>query len=416
MDSILYELLTALGVGFIIGTERGWNERDRDEGDRIGGIRTFTLASLLGAVSGELTPVTTSWFPAAALLAFALLVAASYRESAEETDDIGITTSLSLLLTFGLGLWASFGFLLYSIITAVVVVAFLGYKPVLHKWTNRLDVQEIYGGIKLLIISFLILPLLPDKGFGPYEALNPYWLWWMVILITGLSFIGYVSIKYFGDKIGVLLTAFTGGLASSTAVTLSLAEIARKARVTKLLMSGVVIASIIMLIRVLLEVLVVNAGLIELLWIPLLVMGLVSITGIGVLLVIQQASDDAETSLELTNPFQIGMALKFAILLAAVLVLSEAMQVWFGDSGIYVLSFISGLMDVDPITLSLAKMAQSTLSAEVATRGIVIAVFCNTVVKAGLFAFIAGFKHSWQLLVIMIMSGLAGLFTTYLIF
>lgn len=412
---ILYDLLTAFGVGLLIGIERGWQGRVKEEGDRVAGIRTFALTGILGGIMGIISGHFGEWLLAAAFLSFTTVVAVSYYIGVKESDDIGFTTSVALLITFSLGIWASFGSHLYVFIVAVIVVTLLGYKPDIHKWIKNIETKEIYAGIKLLIISVILLPLLPDKGYGPYEALNPYWLWLMVVLITGLSFIGYLTISHFGDRIGVLLTALTGGLASSTAVTLSLANMAKRTRVSNIFMAGVLIASGIMFIRVVIEVMVVNMKLLEALWPPLLVMFVLNLSGIFWLLKSgKKQENEKNPPLKLENPFQISTALKFGVLLGAILVLSEAMKAWFGDGGVYVLSVVSGLMDVDAITLSLSKMATSELSEKVAVTAIVLATITNTLIKGIMFAFITKIRLSLKLILVLAVSSVGGLLTVLL--
>ncbi|MFN2396850.1 MAG: MgtC/SapB family protein [Bacteroidales bacterium] len=407
---ILWDFLTALGVGLLIGIERGWKGRVKDEGDRVAGIRTFALTGLLGGIIGILSGLVGEWLLAAAFFSFTLLVAVAHFVSSRESEDVGITTEVALLITFSLGIWTSFGSPINVFIVAVIVVAFLGYKPEIHKWIKNIETKEIYAGIKFLIISVIMLPLLPDQGYGPFEALNPYWLWWMVVLITGLSFIGYLSIKKLGDRIGVLLTALTGALASSTAVTLSLANMAKKTRVSNIYMAGVLIASVIMFIRVMIEVAIVNAKLISTLWPPVLSMIIFTLLGIFWLWKSGREKDDKKKSpLKLKNPFQIKMAILFAVLLAVMLLLAEAMKVWFGDEGIYILAVVSGLMDVDAITLSLSKMATEELTEQVAVTGIVIAAVTNTIAKGLLFAFITNVKLSVKLILVMVGSGVTGI-------
>ncbi|MCA1760911.1 MAG: DUF4010 domain-containing protein [Bacteroidales bacterium] len=232
----------------------------------------------------------------------------------------------------------------------------------------------------------------------------------MVVLITGLSFIGYLSTKKFGDRIGVLLTALTGALASSTAVTLSLANMAKKTSVSNIYMAGVLIASVIMFIRVMIEVAVVNIELIHALWPSILSMVILTSLGIFWLWKSGREKDDKQKPpLKLKNPFQIRTAILFAVLLAIILLLAEAMKVWFGDEGIYVLSFVSGLMDVDAITLSLSKMAIEGLTEQVAVTGIVLAAVTNTIIKGLMFAFITNVKLSVKLILVMVGSGVAGI-------
>lgn len=327
----------------------------------MAGIRTFALTALLGGIIGILSGLVGEWLLAAVFFSFALLVAVAHFVSSNENEDVGITTEVALLVTFSLGIWASFGSHIYVFIVAVIVVALLSYKPEIHKWIKNIETKEIYTGIKFLIISVIILPLLPNEGYGPYEALNPYWLWWMVVLITGLSFIGYLSITNLGDRIGILLTAVTGALASSTAVTLSLANMAKKTRVSNIYMAGVLVASAIMFIRIIIEVAIVNIKLINMIWLPVLCMVIFTSLGIFWLWRSGREKDEKENPpLKLKNPFQI-------------------------------------------------KMATEKLTEHVAVTGIVFAAVTNTIVKGFMFAFIINVKLSVKLILVMIGSGVSGI-------
>ena len=409
---IVWKLLSALGVGLLIGTERGWYGRKEDEGDRVAGIRTFSLIGLLGGIIAFLSTQVGEWLIPVALLSISALVIASYifEIKIHHNDDIGITTEVALILTFVLSIWAALGHQIEALGSAVAVMAILSMKPVLHKWLRKVDVEVIYAGIKLLVISVILLPILPNKGYGPWDTLNPYWIWWMVVLISGLSFLGFVLVKYAGEGKGTILTAIIGGLASSTAVTISLAQLSKQQSRTKnkLYISGVLIASSIMLIRVLVEVSVVNRNLLNSLWVPLSAMLLLTLGCVGWLYLSSRTDKDEESpELELGNPLKLPTALKFGALLAVILVMATALKEWFGDEGIYLLALFSGLMDVDAITLSLSKMAQNEISESVATLGIIISVISNTLVKVGFFSFIAGWKKSIELLwlILIISSG-----------
>lgn len=416
---MIWKLGTALGIGLLIGIERGWHGRSEDEGDRVAGIRTFSLSGLMGGIWAVLIPHAGEWVLGAAFLAFTGLIIASYifKQKALDTNDIGITTEVSLLLTFGLGAWAALDFQIEALATAVVVMTILSVKPVLHKWLRKIEVEVIYAGIKLLIISVILLPLLPNKGYGPWETLNPYWIWWMVVLISGLSFLGYILLKYTGEDKGTFLTAIIGGLASSTAVTISFAQFAKQLQrsTTKIFTAGVLIASSIMYIRVLIEVAVVNSSLLNPLWIPITVMLFLTL---GCALWLWREPENHEhkenPTLNLGNPLQLPTALKFGVVLGLILVLATALKEWFGDEGIYFLSLFSGLMDVDAITLSLSKMALSEITSAVATLGIVIATISNTLVKVGLFIFLAGWKKSLDLLWMILIISAGGVLSVWL--
>lgn len=410
---IVLHLLVALAIGLLIGIERGWSGKQEEEGDRVAGIRTFSLIGLLGGVWAILSTHVGEWVLAVAFLAIVAMAIVSYVVETRNNEDIGTTTAYTKMLTFALGAWAAFGFYMYALGTTALVVALLGMKPVLHKWLKGIETKEIYAGIKMLIISVVLLPLLPNQGYGPWDAINPRWIWWMVVLISGISFVGYFAIKYVGNRLGTLVTSVTGGLASSTAVTLSMAQFAQKQDSKTLFMAGVMFASSIMFIRVFVEVAIVNPSLLMPLLLPLIVMFFSILAG-GIWLMLNKSSKEEDPHVEISNPFNIVTALKFSAFLALILFLSTAMQEWFGDQGIYLLSVISGLMDVDAITLSLSRLAIDDISEEVAVLGIILASVTNTMTKALMFAFFAGFKQSIQLLGLMLIAVASGLITTYI--
>ena len=401
LHDISLSLLVALSIGLLIGIERGWSERDEKEGDRMAGIRTFSVVGLLGGVWGLLTFEINDWVVAAAFLAVTAMIISAHIMDVKRDEDVGATTAFTLMLVFALSAWSVFGYELPALGATVVVTVLLGYKPTLHRWLRNINREEIYAWTKLLVISLVLLPLLPNKGFGPWNAFNPYWVWWMIVLISGLSFVGYVAINVTGKNLGTLLTSFAGGLASSTAVTISLAQFAKKSKTTFIFMAGVLLASSIMFIRVLIEVSVVNYQLLDQLWLPISLMfaGLIIA---GLWLWRFKIYTEESSPIKLKNPFQLKTAIQFGLLLGAILVLSEGMQEWFGDQGVYALSVISGLMDVDAITLSLSKMSADDLQEEVAVMGIILASITNTLVKGFIFSFYVGIRKSITLILLLL--------------
>lgn len=412
---LLESIIAALFVGLLIGIERGWSGREEQEGFRVAGLRTFSLIGILGGVWAVISKEFGEWILFAVFAVISVLITISHVLEYRKTGDAGTTTAFSMMLTFSLAAWAALGYYIPAFITVVIVVALLSMKPVLHKWLRNIETEELYAGIKLLIISIIFLPLLPDKGYGPWYALNPYWIWWMVVLICGISFVGYFAIKHIGNRWGTLVTSVTGGLASSTAVTLSLSQFASEHKSKSIFMGGITIASSIMFIRILVEVAIVNTSLLKVLWIPISIM-FISLLAVGYLLWFRADMPDVETDLNIKNPFNIGVALKFGLFLAVILVLAEGMKVWFGDQGIYILSLLSGLMDVDAITLSLSRMALEDLGNQVATLGIVIAAATNTIVKGVIFAYFAGFKESLYFLGLLSFSIIPGLAAAVILF
>ncbi|WP_404399654.1 MgtC/SapB family protein [Idiomarina seosinensis] len=394
-------LLAALTIGLMIGIERGWSGRKSDDGERVAGVRTFSLIGLSGGVFAVLGQQFGEALIVTGFVVTTVLIAISYVGYSRRSGDAGMTTEFSMLITFTLAVWAAADDPIPALSTSAVVVALLGHKRHLHNLLKKIPPRAFYSGITLLLISVVVLPLLPDQGFGPWEALNPYWTWWMVVLISGLSFIGYLLTKLLGQSRGTLITAIAGGLASSTAVTITMARFAAKNKASALYANAMLLASSIMFPRVLIEVFVVNRALLVEVTLPILIM----LAGMSVVLLLlyreHQQQQDASAELEVDNPLQLVTALQFGLLLAIILLAAEAMKEWFGDAGIYSLAVISGLMDVDAITLSLSKSATADLSHRVAAMGIVLACASNTILKGLMFASIAGLKGHFRYVIYM---------------
>lgn len=390
---IFQQLGIALALGLLIGTERGWHERAEPEGQRVAGIRTFGLAGLLGGLIGLLSLKLTATFAGLAFIGFAGLVIASYWLALRNnSDQLGITTEIALLMTFTLGLLSTSGYPLIAAASAVIVTILLGLKPVLHAWLTRLSGNELNAALKFLLISVVMLPLLPNQGYGPWAAFNPHLAWWMVVLVSGLSFIGYVSIKLAGTRRGVMVSSLLGGLVSSTAMTLSLSRYAREGRYSStLLAAGVLAASSIMFPRVLIEAAAINPALIPALAPPMLVMTLVMLA-VAVYLWRGVPNEDSIHQTNLPNPFELGSALKFGLLLAVIMIMASGAQQIFGTSGLYVLALAAGLADVDAITLSVAKMSIHGLDSDIARNAILIATFTNSAIKIMLALVIGGWS------------------------
>lgn len=385
---LLQNLGLALAIGLLIGTERGWHARHAAEGTRVAGIRTFGLAALTGGLVGALALSLGAIFAGLGLLSFAVLVIVGYwldnHPSAGDADR-GMTTELALLASFVLGLTATLGQPLVAAIAAVIITTLLGLKPILHAWLTRLSAEELNATLKFLLISVVLLPLLPNQGFGPWQAFNPYLAWWMVVLVSALSFSGYIAIRLAGERQGIMLTSLLGGLVSSTATTLSLAQHARAQRFTpELLAAGILAASSLMFIRIAVEAGVVNPALLGSLLPPILSMSAVHLAGAFWLWRRSRAQPDSPASAQasvLGNPFELGNALKFGLILSIILVLSIGARELFGDTGLYILAFVSGLADVDALTLSTARMSIDGLAADTARNAILLAALTNTAVK-----------------------------------
>ena len=386
-------LALALAAGILIGIERGWQGREEVEGSRVAGIRTFGLIGLLGGVWMLIADFVGEIVLGLAFGAFAVIFLGSHIVAVQRRHDVGATTAVAALLTFALGALAVAGELALAAAGAVITTLLLGLKPVMHRWLERISYDELLAVLKLLVMSVVLLPVLPNRGYGPWEALNPFELWWMIVLIAGLSFLGYATARLFGPQRGILITALCGGLTSSTAVAISFSRFARhEPKHLSLFASGILLASTVMFPRVLIVVGIIDPALATQLTWPLIG---AAIGGLGMVAVLVRegflsAKTDTTTTHVIRNPFELGMALKFGIVLAIIVVAARALNVWVGEAGILVLGVVSGLADVDAISLSLARMTASELARTTAAAAILLAVFSNTLVKAVIAGSIGG--------------------------
>lgn len=392
-DLEIYQRLgLALAIGLLFGFERGWHTRGASGGARVAGIRTFALMGLFGGLSGWLARMLGPVVLGFIFVGYAALIAVSYWISSGRDKDVGITTEMAALLVFALGAAAMLGGMAPVAAAGVVATALLAVKSVLHRGIERMQRFELTAVIELAIISVVMLPLLPNQGFGPGGVLNPYALWWAVVLVAGLSFLGYVAIRVAGAQVGTLVTGLLGGLASSTATTLAFSRMARRAgALGPVLAVGVVLAGSVTFLRILVIAWVFNRPLATALAVPLVAMAAVGLAGALVLRLAEPPPGHSPPDIgEIANPLELGMALKFAAFLAVVIVATRYFQDWFGTAGVYAVAALSGVTDVDAVTISMARMTNGDLGLTAATGAIVTAASVNTVVKGGIALVVGG--------------------------
>lgn len=389
--ALFYRFGAALVLGFFVGLQREYAYRQRrdEDGELMAGARTFPIIALLGAAAAMGGAQVESALPlTGVVVAVAGLLAVSHFWQARDQDK-GLTTEMSALITFFVGALCYWNFLPLAAALAVSTAVLLSLKVQTHSLARQMDREDIYATLKFAVITVIVLPLLPTEGYGPapFDVLVPYNVWLMVVLISGISFLGYVLIKIVGPRRGVGLTGILGGLASSTAVTLSIAERSRDTTgLDRPFGMAVLLAWSIMLVRVIVEVAVVHPPLLRSVWIPVLAVFLVSIAYCGYLYRTQDLGDEDEPA-TVKNPFRLGPAITFGLLYAVILVVSNWAKAYFGDAGIYLSSVVGGLADVDAITLSMTRLhGQGELQARTATRAILIAAAANTVLKGGIVA------------------------------
>ncbi len=409
LESDAMGLAVALMVGLLLGAERGWTHRESRDGGRVAGLRTLGVIGLLGGVCGLLSAkLGGSVFGFVFLALAAILLLAHLVETGEDRDR-GLTSVAAALLVFALGALSTVGEPGLAAASAVVAALLLSYKTLLHGWLDRLDGAELRAVLKLLLISVVVLPLLPDRGYGPWQALNPYAIWWMVVLIAAISSAGYFAVRIGGARQGTLFTGLFGGLASSTAVTLQFARAARRGPdAAPLLATAILLACGTMFPRMLLVAAMLNPDLLNPLLLPALAMALV--VYLPAFWFWRETRREA-LALEspLKNPFELGPALGFGALLAGVMLLGEALRQRFGDAGLLALAAASGITDVDAITLSLARLSQGDVTVSVAVLGIVIAAAANTLAKAAMATVIGGRAVGLRVAVVLCASAVTGL-------
>lgn len=375
----------ALGLGILIGLER-----ERAKGEEGGaGVRTFALIALAGALAGYLDKnlglggLAFGIFVAVAALLVSLYVLTSLH------GDTGVTTEISALLAFLLGLLCAHGQLQVAAWVAVAMALMLALKDWLHRLARRIDASDVEATLKFAIVTLIILPLVPDHNYGPapLDVLNPYKVWLMVVLISGLNFASYLLIKTMGAEHGIGLAGLLGGLASSTAVTLGFSQRSRQPGAdASALALGILLAWTVMFFRV-----VVMAGVISG---PLglrlaIAMGVLCAVSLGACVWLwrrHRARERGEVKPG-QNPFELDEAIKFGLLFGVVVFVAKAAEVYLGEAGLYLAAAIAGLSDVDAITLAMADLARDEAqSLQVAARAIVIAALANTLVKSGIAA------------------------------
>jgi len=405
----------AISIGLLIGVERGWKLREAKEGERIAGLRTYALISLLGCVAGLLSSYIGVIAFGFIFLGFTSAVVIAYAIQWRTHKDISITSLIAMLLTFALGTMVALEHVNLAASIAVIMVILLRFKAVLHSWLRKLGQQELQAALLLLLISVVLLPILPDQGYGPWLALNPYEIWWMVVLISSISFIGYFTMKIAGPGKGIILTALTAGMASSTALTLHYSHLYKKQpQMQNLLASGILIACGTMFPRVVLVSSFINPSLFNTLLAPMLAMTLLTFFSAAIIWH-KNGGQSTDEFTHLMNPLELKSALLFGLLLMMIILLGKATIHYFGEQGILLLSLVSGIADVDPINLTLSRMSLSELSIDVVVLGIVIASSTNTLVKAGLAVFVGGFGLGIRVFIPLLITATTGLLTAWLI-
>ncbi|MFH0752216.1 MAG: MgtC/SapB family protein [archaeon] len=436
----LLNFIVAMLLGALIGLQREYIQQKFNI-KRFAGLRTFILISLLGALLGylSLNVFHNYTIVIAGFVAITIIALASYSFTYLKYKATSATTELASILTFVIGLMCTVGFMKYAVVFGILIAVLLTFKQGLHGFASKIKNKELLAIVEFALILLVILPLLPNKEFSPLDipilkdvllalsipenmlaqlnVFNPYNIWLMVILVAGISFLGYVLIKFLGTRKGYGLTGLVGGLVSSTAVTISMAEESLKnKKVLNPFVIATVIASSTAFIRILVEVIVVNNSLTKLVLIPLGIMGLAGY-GIAFVLYTRDNKKRKAKELELKQPFNIRLALKFGIFFAFVIFIAKLAQITLGSIGVYLASIFSGLADVDAITLTMSSLSKlGEISPKVAVTAIILAASSNTLAKAGMAWFFGEKRFAKHITVISVVILALGLGAVYLLF
>lgn len=394
-------------IGLLIGLEREYSRKKEEK--IFAGIRTFPLIGLFGFTSALVSSIAVEWLYAIFFLGFAILSTAAYY-SAAVRGRRGGTSEIAGFLVFILGSMVFWGYMLLPVIIAIIITSFLSLKIQLHSFVGKVNAEDIYATLKLAIITLIILPVLPNKTFGPLDVLNPVHIWYMVIFVSGLSFLGYVLIKLYGNKKGIFFTSILGGMVSSTAYTFSISKKSiNEENLSFNYAASIISASSMMFIRALIIIAALNTAFAKTLVLPFLIFA--SIGFLIYLIFYKKSTQTDENEIILSNPFELKSAFLFGIIFGATIFLTKLAQVYLGNQGVYIASSLAGFSSIDAIIISLSNFFNKTIQPIEAKRAIIFATLTNTIIKM----FIAFFWGS-KLLRQIVFKGLGVLLIIQLLY
>lgn len=390
---VVRNFLIALLIGALVGVERE-KYKAAEHPQSFGGLRTFILFAEVGAVGAWLSQhLDTPWLFIVSVLAVAIVIVSAYvLENRIRPDSLGLTTEIAAITVCLLGGAVMYGYAELAVALGIITTAVLTFKQPLHGVVGKIGTDDLYAGLKLLIATFIVLPLLPKAPVDPLQALNPYTLWLLVILISGLSLVGYVAVRWLGPSRGTAVTGITGGLVSSTAISLTFARQSRldpDPLASDTLAVGILLAWVVMFARVVITVAIVYAPLVRDIAVPFAAMGIVAAALAGVFYRLgahRRRPVGQSEEMQVKNPFSLTAASKFGLLFALVLVIVKLTERYASVEGLYLVAAVAGLTDVDAITLSMAEYARQGGGPAVAAAAIAIAALSNTLVKWGMVA------------------------------
>lgn len=383
-------LAVALGVGFLVGVERGWKHRDAPDGARAAGLRTHAVIGLSGGVAGAMLPTIGAFGFAALTLAFAgAFVTSKVRESLRD-DDVSVTGTIAGLLVYALGAYAMWGDLRIIAAVGVALVGLLAFKEGLHSWLDKVTWKELRSALLILAATAIALPLLPDRTIDPWNAINPRELWMLTILVAGASFAGYVAVKTLGGDVGLLAGAAAGSLVSSTVVT---AEVGRQVKTGQAhamvggaaasLAAAISVSRVIILLALTAAPILPEAG-------PALVAAALTFSIAAIAMRhFDRKEFKGDSGQNLKSPLDLVSVAKFVLLLGSVIIIGRIVSDMYGQAGLLSFAATAGLADVDAVTLAASSLVRNGLEPITGAHAVMVAVLMNTLAK-GVIAFMTG--------------------------
>lgn len=415
-EQSLSRVALALGIGLLIGLERGWRTREAEAGSRTAGIRTFAISGLLGGVIGLIVQVlggpnnaAGAVILAAGIAIYAAVITVFSRDENKADGTFSATTAVAGILTVSLGAYAIIGDPRIAAAAAVAGAAILALRDELHGWVKTITWPELRSGLVLLAMTFIAMPIMPDSPVGPFGGVNPREVWIIAIVLASVSFVGYAGVKYLGASRGVLFSAAVGGLVSSTAVAITNARRAATGEGSpRLLAAGVAIATAISFLRVAAIVAVMQPTLLILIG-PALMAATTVAVGFGFFTVLRWNSDSIpQKEMTFRNPFGFFSVIAFTILLSAMIVLGRALGEGLGAGGAIAGSIAVGLVDVDSVTVAMARLTPYPLRPEDVAYAILAAVASNILSKVAIGAVAGRYRFAIEVGAMALLCVLAG--------
>jgi uncharacterized membrane protein (DUF4010 family) len=394
IETLLSRVALACGIGLLIGLERGWRTRDAAPGSRTAGVRTFAIAGLLGGIVGSLAgrpaddlSVAGSLLIGIAFAAFAVVFMRFTRDENRAMRQFSATTAIAGLLTFMLGVYAALGNVLVAAAAAVVATGVLIVREDLHEWVRKITLPEFQSVLVLLAMTLIALPILPDRAVGPWGGVNPREIWIIAIVLASVSFAGFVAIRAFGERRGVLVASGLGGTVSSTAVILAHSRSSSTTHTpTRVLAAGSALATAISLLRVLAIIVVLKPPMLAWAAAPLLAGAIAALAFCAVSIRGGEKPAANPAQMAMRNPFGFFSVVGMALSMGAVMFVGRLVSERFGASGAMLTAAVTGVFDVDAMTVSMTQLAPRVLDPERAAWGVMAGVATATLGKTAIAA------------------------------